>query len=195
MRLGRATRVGIGAASSMVLEGATWLAVMAGLAVLGSAVFDGPVGLFRVAVMAAFFALAALLWIGGHAVTRRRIAAELAWPAKLPFPVEGYEAWIAADVGYIVVDLDRPADRQVVADAVLAVDPEAVVAWRGASQLFVTLTRKFLWERDDSSGAYCGDPRLFRRLARRILVPLHTEQGVRRAELRVGEAPQTNTGD
>jgi hypothetical protein len=194
MRLGHATRVGNGFAIFLVFKGATWLIGGLGLLAGGVVVFSGSLRLYGLAAMAAFFALAALLVIGGRALTRRRIAAELAWPAKLPFTVEGYEAWLAADFGYIVVDLDRPADRQVVADAVLAVDPKAAVAWQGASQLFVTLTPNFLWGSDDSSiGTYGGDPRLFRKLAQRILVPLHTEHGVRRAELRVGQAPRGET--
>ena len=195
MRLGHATRVGIGYVSSMVFYGAAWLIAVLGLLIGEVVVSRSGSLLYDLAAIAAFFALAALLVIGGRALTRRRIAAELAWPAKLPFTVEGYEAWLAADFGYIVVDLDRPADRQVVADAVLAVDPKAAVAWQGASQLFVTLTRNFLWGSDNSPiSTYGGDPRLFRKLVKKILVPLHTEQGVRRVELRAGEAPQTNTG-
>lgn len=195
MRLDHTTRVGIGWVSSLVLEGATWLIGGLGLLTGGIVVFSGSLRLYGLVAMAASFALTALLVIGGRALTRRRIAAELAWPAKLPFTVEGYEAWLAADSGYIVVDLERPADRQVVADAVLAVDPQAAVAWQGASQVVVTLTPNFLWGSDDSSiSTYGGDPRLFRKLAREILVPLHAEHGVRRAELWVGQAPRTNTG-
>ena len=194
MRLGHATRVGIWFVRSMVFEGAIWLIAMLGL-LIGEVVVSSGSLLYDLAAVAAGVAIAALLVICNRAFTRRRIAAELAWPAKLPFTVEGYEAWLAADFGYIVVDLDRPADRQVIADAILAVDPKAAVAWQGASQLFVTLTRNFLWGSDNSPiSTYGGDPRLFRKLVQKILVPLHTEHGVRRAELRAGEAPQTNTG-
>ena len=195
MRLDHATRVGIGYVSSMVFYGAAWLIAVLGLLIGELVVSRSGSLLYDLAAIAAFFGLAALLVIGGRALTRRRIAAELAWPARLPFTVEGYEAWLVADSGYIVVDLDRPADRQIVADAVLAVDPKAAVAWQGASQLFVTLTPNFLWGSDNSPiSTYGGDPRLFRKLGQRILVPLHTEHGVRRAELRAGEAPRTNTG-
>jgi len=104
---------------------------------------------------------------------QRRLTADV----SLPFPVDGYEAWLAGERHRIDVHLRGAVDREVFAAAARAIDALIEVEWLDARVVRLAPPPRRV------RGALVGDRELWLRLSEEILVPLHQAVGVDRVEL------------
>jgi hypothetical protein len=109
-----------------------------------------------------------------HAEVARRFAGDVA----LPFPVTGYDAWLASEIPLIDVRVRGELDRTLVAGAARGVDRGLEVEWIDARMFrLATPPRRY------GGGALVGDRALWTRLANEMLLPIHQDVGVDRVEM------------
>jgi hypothetical protein len=109
-----------------------------------------------------------------HAEVARRLAADVA----LPFPVEGYDAWLASEIPILEVHLRGALDHDLAADAARGVHPGIAVSWIGERTLRLIVPALLF-----GGHLLAGDRVVWNRLASQMLVPIHTDVGIERVEM------------
>jgi hypothetical protein len=141
--------------------------------------------------LASLVVTAGLLVAADRESTRARrardaaIAKLLAWPATLPFPVDGYDEFLVADTPLVDVTLATPPGRKLFADAARAVDAAIQVDPIGERTFRLTVpvrSRTFTSKHSARLVRY-GDRELLARLFEVMILPVHAELGVERVEL------------
>jgi hypothetical protein len=101
----------------------------------------------------------------------------LASPAALPFPVHGFDLWLAAEVPLFDVYLRHDVDRPLVVDAIHGVDPHADVTWQARRVVRIALPAQVV------RGWRVGDPAAWDKIVGQVLLPLHADVGIDRIEM------------
>jgi hypothetical protein len=113
---------------------------------------------------------------------QQAVAAALTFPSTLPFPLDGLADWLAFG-GDLRLELRATIDRETLAGAVAGVEPKASLSWRDETSVTVTLPRNYLYSTGPDSGVFGGSFPLITTLAKDLLIPLHRDVGIVRAEL------------
>ena len=157
---------------------------------VGTAVWT--TGAFALLGLAApFFLIPAgglVLGLGGIAAAdRREIAKRLREVEAFGFPVEGYRAWLLAEVPAFDIELKRDLDIEVLRTSTRAVDSKIVVE-KKTERVFRFLMRRIGLPNTKAHlpPIEVGDRRLLHELQRRILAPLHADVGI--VAMRMGDA-------
>jgi hypothetical protein len=100
--------------------------------------------------------------------TRRAVAAELAWPARLPFPVEGYDLWLASARPILDVALRTPVERRLLFEGIAGFDPAIAVSHLDDRTVRLEVPAR--------PGDYPAAA--FHALVAEVLVPLHQDVGI-----------------
>lgn len=107
-------------------------------------------------------------------------AAALAWSSQQPFPVTGYEAWLACDRPLLDVHLRAPVDRQLFERAVQAIDAAIEVEAAGDRAMRLAIPPVV---RLGKHPMRHGNVALLHRVFAELVLPLHHDTGVERVEL------------
>ena len=123
--------------------------------------------------------------LGGMSVTdRRAIAKGLREVDQFGFPVEGYRAWLLAEVPTFDIELERNVDVEVVRTSTTAVDASILVE-KKVDRVFRFVMRRIALPntKPHLPPIEVGDRRLLKELHRRILAPLHADVGIVRMKM------------
>jgi hypothetical protein len=112
---------------------------------------------------------------------RARTAARLAEGERHPFPVKGYEIWLASERPLLDVHLRAAVARDVVDRAATALDPDITIEWFDDRLFRVALPPHPIGAADEHS--FGGDPKAWASFADKILAPLHADVGIERVEM------------
>jgi hypothetical protein len=150
-----------------------WLAGALGI---GMAVFFLPAGVAGLVPSG--------LVLGLYAAERRKIAAGLREVEAWGFPVEGYRQWLLADEPAFDLELRAEVGRELVEQALAAVDPGVATERRGPRFVRVVTPRVRL-RLENAAEVIVGDRTLLAAIHARVLAPLHADVGI--VALRMGD--------
>jgi hypothetical protein len=141
------------------------------------------IGLTDPTAEAGMAVMGAVLAVGGVAIdaiqwrlASRDVARRLVGDTSLPFPVVGYEHWLASDRPLFDVHLRGPVAHQLVIDAAVALAEDTTIEWQSELVFRVVIPPIVVGRGGRFTDA--GDARRWRIVSRQLLLPLHQDVGI-----------------
>ena len=110
------------------------------------------------------------------------IAARLAWAARQPFPVHGYELWCLSHEPLLDVTLSIPIDPRQLADALAAIAPAVALSWMDERTARLRIPPTLVTRVQGPTGRY-ANPGALELLVERLLIPLHSDVPIERMDM------------